>query len=843
MKTTLKPVKLIAFLTLMAIGHCSFAQWKIAPSSNHFSNDITFVNSSIGYEVGYTGYIARTTNGGITWQSQISGTDKNFYDVHFISTTEGYVGGEILLKTIDGGDTWAVLDHSIANGNGVINSIFFINADTGWYCTSTGKIYKTTNAGSSWIQYDKINYELFSIWFTSSSTGWAVGNGGVVRKTTDGGITWAQQSVATGAYPVKSVQFISPTTGWLTVENGFVFQTTDGGGTWTSNSSPIAGFLHETWFTSATIGYGACNTGVIKSTDGGNTWSATSLNGSGTIYDIAFYSSTGGTALKDGGVNPYTTNGGINWTEVLQSSTSNTSNAYSVYFINANTGWLAGENGMVRTTSNGGEAWTDQTTGTSALLSSVFFTTFTEGWIAGTSGTIRRSTDAGVSWTAQTSGVTSTLFGMYFTSTATGVVVGDMGVIRRTTNTGTNWNSVTSGTTNALRSVHFVSATTGWIVGHGGVILKTTDGGVTWTSQTSGTTNNLLAVNFVSATIGYAVGASGTILKTTNGGTTWSIQTSNITDHLTCLYFGSSISGWALGYGGKILQTSNGGITWTLVAQLTGNQPINAVNFTTVNRAYAVGNAGIKLQYSASCTPPAPVDYTFSSGNNICTGTTAHLKASGIGKIGWYSASTGGTYLGGGRDFITPVLTSNTTYYAQDSVCNPGTRTAITVTISTTSPATTVNLSGATFTAIETGATYQWMKCDNGDSLLPGRTAQSYTAAAYGSYSVILNLNGCIDTSSCVSYSLTSVSPSATSEQLSVFPNPASDKIMLEYANDFSQQGTVYIKIIDMLGNLVYEKKNESPQNMLEISFLISGLYVLEVEREGKYFRKNFIKQ
>ncbi|MDG1147691.1 MAG: hypothetical protein P8N52_05235 [Crocinitomicaceae bacterium] len=46
-------------------------------------------------------------------------------------------------------------------------------------------------------------------------------------------------------------------------------------------------------------------------------------------------------------------------------------------------------------------------------------------------------------------------------------------------------------------------------------------------------------------------------------------------------------------------------------------------------------------------------------------------------------------------------------------------------------------------------ATYQWLNCDNGNTIINGETNQSYTPTSTGNYAVEVTLNGCIDTSAC----------------------------------------------------------------------------------------------
>jgi N-acetylneuraminic acid mutarotase len=98
----------------------------------------------------------------------------------------------------------------------------------------------------------------------------------------------------------------------------------------------------------------------------------------------------------------------------------------------------------------------------------------------------------------------------------------------------------------------------------------------------------------------------------------------------------------------------------------------------------------------------------------ICAGTTTSLSASGTGNLGWYSAVSGGTYLGSGNNYSTPTITSNTTYYVQDSTCGAGPRVAITVTVNAlpTMTVSSVNAicNGATATMSVAGTplSYTW---------------------------------------------------------------------------------------------------------------------------------------
>jgi N-acetylneuraminic acid mutarotase len=127
---------------------------------------------------------------------------------------------------------------------------------------------------------------------------------------------------------------------------------------------------------------------------------------------------------------------------------------------------------------------------------------------------------------------------------------------------------------------------------------------------------------------------------------------------------------------------------WTRKANFGGTARKEAVGFSIGSQGYiGTGYDGSDRndfwQYNPSCNfPSSPTNTTPPANQNICSGNSTILSASGIGTLGWYSAATGGTWLGGGGTYTTPVLTSNTTFYVQDSTCTASlSRTAIPVTV------------------------------------------------------------------------------------------------------------------------------------------------------------------
>ncbi|MFN6946056.1 MAG: hypothetical protein ACK4ND_13990, partial [Cytophagaceae bacterium] len=138
---------------------------------------------------------------------------------------------------------------------------------------------------------------------------------------------------------------------------------------------------------------------------------------------------------------------------------------------------------------------------------------------------------------------------------------------------------------------------------------------------------------------------------------------------------------------------------------------------------------------------------------------------------------------GSGITFNTGTVTASTifTIYASSSVdsaaCNRKTTSKITVHPSLD---ITVTNSSPELTANSTGASYQWLDCDNNYAIISGESGQNFTASATGNYAVEITKNGCTDTSACEAVTITindvneaptDISLSASSVDENVAPN------------------------------------------------------------------------
>src|SRR6187431_2126769 len=85
----------------------------------------------------------------------------------------------------------------LPNGN-TLNSVKFVNAQTGIAVGDLGTILRSTNGGESWEQYNT-NFlnQIFSLAYSDQNKVFAVGDDGLVIKSTNSGVAWERISIGT----------------------------------------------------------------------------------------------------------------------------------------------------------------------------------------------------------------------------------------------------------------------------------------------------------------------------------------------------------------------------------------------------------------------------------------------------------------------------------------------------------------------------------------------------------------------------------------------------------------------------------------------------------------------
>jgi len=463
--------------------------WDVQTFRGTGLNDLTFIDRHHGWAVGDSGLIVGTTDGGLTWTEQESGSSDYLYGVSFADTLHGWaVGGwtgGCVLHTADGGLTWEVQAYFECGDR---LRVTCADSNTCWvygrmWMTSNALIEATTDGGATWtslrgegqqsinavcrqsassmwaVGYSKSSYpspfgtpwglvlqsqdrgqnwtvtngstfvDLSKIAFVDGLHGWAVGEYGAVMYTTNSGLSWAKVNAGTDAY-LTNVSFADESCGWIVGASGTVLHTTDGGASWESQG----GFAADASYASVTnVGRNDCwvtvDDEIWHSDDAGETWIRQLFSSTGLLRDVFFCNDQSGWATAGAGQVFHTLNGGSDW--ALCTSFPGHALLGNIAFMDVNHGWIAaGDSGVYHTT-DGGETWTQQMVASGFNAQGVSFADANNGLVVGNS--VLRTTDGGQSWSYEAATPDLYKFGVYMLFPDMAWAVGQLGTISRFT--------------------------------------------------------------------------------------------------------------------------------------------------------------------------------------------------------------------------------------------------------------------------------------------------------------------------------------------------------------------------------------------------------------------------
>lgn len=203
----------------VSASKCGGGIWFVSADTGFYAYADTLYGNSV---------IAKTTNGGASWNVVYSGTGWISY-FYFTDSKNGFatVNNGSVLKTTDGGQNWT----SLSLGASLWGSgIYFFNKDTGLvggqpYDPSTASIYKTVNGGTSWQPISAANM-IFKIFFADSNNGYAlsvdVTGAGQMIKSTDGGAHWLDET--TPRSNLRGIYFLNTNLGYAVGDNGVILK-------------------------------------------------------------------------------------------------------------------------------------------------------------------------------------------------------------------------------------------------------------------------------------------------------------------------------------------------------------------------------------------------------------------------------------------------------------------------------------------------------------------------------------------------------------------------------------------------------------------------------------------
>lgn len=255
------------------------------------------------------GVVYRTTNGGLSWTAIWRGNNLARYvwidprdsNVIYISTgifdreaansdpQQRIPGGEGVLKSTDGGQTWQPANNGL--NNLYVGSLFMHPTNPDILLAGTGNnqyydhqgIYLTTDGAQSWtLVYPGANINAVEFSTTDPVIAYA-GSANAVFRSTDGGHTWQQVSggeeFGWGAPGVRAgfpidfqVDPRDPNRLFANNYGGGNFASPDGGQTWTVASAGYTGAQVRDVAAGPDQVFAAARSGLFATSDGGATW-------------------------------------------------------------------------------------------------------------------------------------------------------------------------------------------------------------------------------------------------------------------------------------------------------------------------------------------------------------------------------------------------------------------------------------------------------------------------------------------------------------------------------------------------------------------------------------------
>jgi photosystem II stability/assembly factor-like uncharacterized protein len=444
---------------------------------------VHFVNENVGYAAASMRTVFKTVNGGDTWTSISGDPYIDLHSVFFLTPNTGYAAGNhnFMMKTTNGGASWTEFQSNIP-----VDHLQFLNEQTGYalsYDTFIGisKLVKTINGGTTWTPVGMDH--CVSYFFTNNNTVFGAAYPGKIYKSTDAGVTYVNYTSTVTEADIWDVHFIDESTGYAVShyhdDSGLnydqVLKTADAGESWQIVTEGQFDHLISVYFTDENVGYiSGWNGKLFKTTDGAQSWDTLLHIPGTTLRDLTFINENTGFVAGAGLGTGYilrTDDGGISWNSVYEGLF-----VSGIHFIDENLGFGLANYHIVKTT-DGGISWAEYNDGNFWILFDIFFVNSNVGFACGSGGAFLKTTDGGESWIDLTQNF-GTFMSVYFVDEDNGYMCGDNCSFYQTSNGGHNWTSIDYLSCIGYGTIFFTDELTGYIVGEDGRIFKTTNGGL-----------------------------------------------------------------------------------------------------------------------------------------------------------------------------------------------------------------------------------------------------------------------------------------------------------------------------------------------------------------------------
>jgi N-acetylneuraminic acid mutarotase len=309
----------------------------------------------------------------------------------------------------------------------------------------------------------------------------------------------------------------------------------------------------------------------------------------------------------------------------------------------------------------------------------------------------------------------------------------------------------------------------------------------------------------------------------------------NITYSVSGSATGATVSGLPSGISGSF---ASGNFTISGQSNVAGTHTYVVTTTGTCNAVTASGT--IVVQATAPALPSAITgNQTVCAGTNQLFSVTQNPSASSYTwamPAGWTGTSTTNSLnaVAGSTGGVITVTAIN--------ACGSSPSQSINVTI--TPFDLSVTTIGISLQSNQTGASYQWVNCGTGNSIVPGASSQLFTPSTSGTYAVIVTLGACSDTSSCTPLTVTNLEENLDSENsITIWPTLVEDHMNIQIRD---KRSINKIEIIDAKGSInSFSELNSFEDGFysVNVNHLPSGLYLIKIEIGESSIHKRFIRQ
>ena len=152
-----------------------------------------------------------------------------------------------------------------------------------------------------------------------------------------------------------------------------------------------------------------------------------------------------------------------------------------------------------------------------------------------------------------------------------------------------------------------------------------------------------------------------------------------------------------------------------------------------------------------------------------------------------------------------------------------------------------LNVNGTTLISSESGASYQWLDCNNLFSPILGATNQSFTPTQNGNYAVEITKLNCSHISNCQFITVVNTNIREANKDIWVYPNPTTDKININLGQI---QPSISLAIFSVDGRQIHQQIIQNQQQAtVDLSTVPSGLYLLRINTGTQSYHLKLIKE